>query len=242
MAAGLATFLRRLLLVLIAGMALAGCQGESANIRYRVIAKFEVNGKPFQASSVMEMRYSRFSRSLTGAGASTRLYGEALIADLPGRKTVYILPLKHEKSGPLGQFWEYAILRTLGIWRGFGSLTAEDLARIRAASGKLPLRAAGSVLVPAFVGFRDERDPKTIFEIQPHQIGSILSGVNFKGIEIEITGDPVTEKLRSRLPWLDNPENQQLFERDPPGRMRPERELPIGHLVTTSHFFGSGSR
>lgn len=231
----------RLLFALMALMALAGCQGESANIRYRVIAKFEVNGKPFQASSVMDLRFSRFSRSMTGAGASSRLYGEALIADLPGGASVYILPIKHEKDGSLGQFWEYAILRTLDIWRGFGSLKTEDLERIRTASGRRPLRTAKAGMFPAFVAFRDESNPKTIFEIQPEQIGSAFAGVQFKGIDIEVTKDPVTEKLRDRLPWLDNPGNKQLFERDPAGRMRPDRELPIGYKITKAHFFGNGS-
>jgi hypothetical protein len=79
----------------LAALPLAGCQsGEKAKVRYRMIAWLEVDGKPFQASTVMEIHYARVTNSLTGAGGATRLYGEALIADIPGKGTVYLLPVK----------------------------------------------------------------------------------------------------------------------------------------------------
>lgn len=101
---------RRGLLTCLLALPLAGCQGETATVRYRVIATVEVEGKPIEASTVMEVRYARVSHSLIGAGGATRLYGEALIFDLPGNRTFYILPVWREKSGGLSQVWQGAVL------------------------------------------------------------------------------------------------------------------------------------
>ncbi len=74
---------RRRLLAACCCAPLAGCQNESATVRYRVIAAVIYKGVRHEASTVMECRYTRVTSSLTGMGGSTRLYGEALIFDLP---------------------------------------------------------------------------------------------------------------------------------------------------------------
>ncbi|WP_192489569.1 hypothetical protein [Agrobacterium sp. AGB01] len=122
-------YVGKLLLALLLAAMLAGCQGESADVRYRVIANFDVDGKPFAASTVMEIRYSRVTQSLIGAGGATRLYGETLIADIPGKGTIYILPIEHQRDGALGPVWANAILQTLGIKSSIGSLADEDFER-----------------------------------------------------------------------------------------------------------------
>jgi len=60
---------RRGLIVSLAALPLAGCQsGEKANVRYRVVASFEVDGRAYEATTVMEIRYARLTTSLVGAG------------------------------------------------------------------------------------------------------------------------------------------------------------------------------
>jgi hypothetical protein len=95
---------------------------------------------------------------------------------------------------------------------------------------------------PALVSFLDESKPKTIFEIKPEEIGKIFPGVRFIGLDILIAEAPISEVLRDRLPWLNAPTGQQVFERDPPGKQRPYRDSPLGFKVTKAHFFGDGSR
>lgn len=202
----------------------------------------EVDGKPLQASTVMEIHYARVTNSLTGAGGATRLYGEALIADIPGKGTVYLLPVKHEKGGTLAQFWETAILLTLGTKSSIGMLKAEDFELLRRASGQMKVKTFRGSEYPAFISFLDESKPKTIFEIKPEEIGIIFPGVRFIGLDIQITNAPISEVLRDRLPWLDASTGQQVFERDPPGKQRPYRDSPLGFKVTKAHFFGDGSR
>lgn len=237
------TLTRRGLLASLAAIPLAGCQsGEKAKLRYRVIASFEADGRPFEASTVMEVHYARVTNSLIGAGGATRLYGEALIADLDGRGTVYILPIQHPPNASLTQVYEHGVLSTLGIESSIGSLTDADFSTLRNAKGRKPFGLHKTTRLPAFISFSDEQDPKTIFELQPYEVSQYVSGVRFRSLDIEITDEPVTRKLRKRLPWLNSVNVAEIFPRDPRGARRPNSELPLSHMITRSRFFGDGSR
>ena len=230
------------------GLALAGCSdSETVAVRYRVIAKITYNGRPYEASTVMECSYRRIKNSLIGAGGSTKLLGEALIFDLPNGKSLFILPWARDPNGGLRQFFEAALPRTIGIKHGVGSLSDDDFARLKTASGRFLVFEKGGL--PALVAFDDETNPKTIFEIAPSSkypdfpgvrpIGEVFPGVRFIGIEIEITDAAITKKLGERLTWLNTPSTTEVFDRVHGKRAYSDR--PIGLLITTTHFFGLGS-
>ena len=234
---------RRGLIVSLAALPLAGCQsGEKANVRYRVVASFEVDGRAYEATTVMEIHYARLTTSLVGAGGATRLYGEALIADLGGRRTIYILPVQHPPKASLAQVYEYGILSTFGIKNSVGSLTDADFSTLRNVSGRNPFKLHGTTRLPSFVSFTDESDPKTIFEILPSEVGGYVSGAKFTGLYIETTDEPVTRALRDRLSWLRSARDPKIFPRDPRTSRRPYSELPLSHMITAADFFGDGSR
>lgn len=207
-------------------------------MRYRVIATVWVDGILLEASTVMEMYYVSTHSSLSSKGGGTRLYGEALIFDMPGGRTFYILPDEHIHQYDLVQFWEEGLLKTLGVKNSVGGLSADDFKKIRAASGRMPIRFFGRL--PTFVAFGDEQQPTTIFEIENHRLSQVFPGVIFKSLELEITAEPLTKKLRKRLPWLNI--QKQVFDRDPPGKSRSIRVKPLTHLITRNNFFGSGSK
>jgi len=240
------TLSRRSLVGSLLGLALAGCSdSEKVTVRYRLIATIMYDGKFREASTVMECQYGRIKRSLIGAGGSTQLRGEALIFDLPDGKTFYILPWSREKSGSLNQFYEHVLLKTLGLKTSVGSLSDADLERIKAARGRVPLNAWG--LLPTIVAFENEKNPKTIFEVHPWRLEYTFPGVRlmeqdfpkikFIGLDIEITEEPLTEKLRDRLPWLGLWAPAEVFEREAPP-VGPMRDAPIGLIITKTHFFG----
>lgn len=216
--------------------------GQSATKRFRVIATAEVDGQTVEGSTVMEITYEKVERSLIGTGGATKLKGEALILDLRGRGTVYVLPWAHDlSSGSLDQVYEYGVLNSVGTENSIGTLSSQDFDRIRQARGRIPFRNGNPTRLPAFVAFRDEKNPKTIYEVDPKNFGQSFPGARFVGLDIEFTDAPVTNVLKQRLPWLDNPKNEQRFESDPPGRQRPVRDRPIGFKIQTHHFFGVGS-
>ncbi len=221
---------------------LAVCSGgQSATKRFRVIATVEVDGQKVEGSTVMEVTYAKVEHSLIGRGGDTTLKGEALILDLKGRGTVYVLPFQVDPSGSLDQVYEYGVLNSLGTENSIGTLSSQDFDRIRQARGRIPFRNGNPTRLPAFVAFRDEKNPKTIYEVDPKNLGQSFPGVRFVGLDIEFTDARVTNVLKQRLPWLENPNHEQRFERDPPGRLRAYVDSPIGFKITTDHFFGLGS-
>jgi len=221
---------------------LAVCSGgQSATKRFRVIATVEVDGQKVEGSTVMEVTYAKVEHSLIGRGGDTTLKGEALILDLKGRGTVYVLPFQVDPSGSLGEVYEYGVLNSLGTENSIGTLSSQDFDRIRQARGRIPFRNGNPTRLPAFVAFRDEKNPKTIYEVDPKNLGQSFPGVRFVGLDIEFTDARVTNVLKQRLPWLENPNHEQRFERDPPGRLRAYVDSPIGFKITTDHFFGLGS-
>lgn len=233
---------RRTFMASVCALPLAGCQDGSESIRFRVIAMVMYQGKKYEASTVMECHYTRVTNSLVGRGGSTRLYGESLIFDLPNGKTFFVLPIWEGKDGSLGGVYERAVLKTFGIDSSLGSLEDEDFTAMQAASGRKPFRYFDHM--PAFVAFRDETQPKTIFELQPYKLEQTFPGVKFIGLDIEVTDAPVTTKLRERLPWLDTGRRLNdpvVFPRDPPGQRRPIWQRPLGYKITDTHFFGDGS-
>ena len=218
---------------------LAICSGgQSANKRFRVIATVEVDGQKVEGSTVMEITYEKVEHSLIGRGGATALKGEGLILDLKGRGTVYVLPFQVDPSGSLDQVYEFAVLSSLGIENSIGTLSSQDFDRVRQARGRIPFRLGNPTRLPAFVAFRDEKNPKTIYEVDPKNLGQSFPGVRFVGLDIEFTDARVTNVLKQRLPWLENPNHEQRFERDPPGQLRAYVDSPIGFKITTDHFFG----
>ncbi|WP_199498920.1 hypothetical protein [Mesorhizobium denitrificans] len=177
---------------------------------------------------------------MTGMGGSTTLYGEALIFDLPAGGTFYMLPSWRNNNGRFSEVYEPGILTTLGIKNSVGGLKDADLQRLAEASGRMPFNFYGHY--PTMVSFRDEQSPKTIFEVTPSGMSQNFAGATFVGLDIEFTDAPVTELLRNRLTWLNLSSGTALFERDPPGSGRLDRDKPLGHKITQANFFGNGSR
>jgi hypothetical protein len=230
--------------LILGGLALSmiGCGGgESATVRFKVIASAVVDGRPVESTSVMEITYSKVTAGLVGNGGATGLYGEALIFDFGQKRTVYVLPIQHPPKASLTQVYEYGVLSTFGITNSIGSLSKKDFQTLQNVRGRRPFRLHNTSRLPTFVSFTNEADPKTIFEISPPEIGRTFPGVIFTGLDLEITEEPITEKLRDRLLWLNTTGNSETFPRDPRGARKPNSELTLSHMITRARFFGGGS-
>jgi hypothetical protein len=226
---------RRSILGLLSLPVLLAACGDSQSVtrRFRVIATFEVDGRNVEASTVMQLTVSRVLHSLIGQGASYSLVGEAIIMDLPGRGTVFILPSTEKK---LYRDYYVNVYSVAGISKGLGGWEDADFDRLRTVDGRFPF---GKDAPPAIVAFTDDAIPRTIYEVDPNNVAQSFPGVRFKGIEIEFTEAPVTKALVKRLPWLAHP-SDDVFPDNRDVLKYPYLEGPIGVRIRVFHFFGTG--
>src|SRR4030081_1265533 len=208
-----------------AGLMLSQCGEPSATVRYRVIATAEVDGQRVEGSTVMEVNYQRVKHSLIGAGGATQLYGEALILDLKGGGTVFLLPVWYHEKTELVQLYEFGILRTFGVKNSVGGLEDDDFARLRQAKGRKPL----SPRLPLFVAFKDEKIPNTIYEVDPQHMGSAFPAVRFIGLDIQHPAAPVPKVLKKGEQRRDRNNGLSGWDREPPGKLRAEKDQPLGY-------------
>src|SRR5260221_5153964 len=91
---------------------LTGCFGEqTVEKRIRIIAHASVDGEPVEGSTVMEMTW----RSKSDGRMYIETYGEALILDLKGRGTVYVLNKAFGRESHWAGGWSYVVLDALHI-------------------------------------------------------------------------------------------------------------------------------
>lgn len=150
-----------------------------------------------------------------GAGTSRLEKGEAVVIDLGDRGTVFALMLG--KYG--GEYASYMILHAFP--RKDNRFTSENIRYYRS------LKKAHTVLTPdlypKFVRFEDIADPKTVKsieiekEVKLSRLESAVramnpdreywatafgAGVFIKDVTVEITQDPIQDKIVNWLPWL----------------------------------------
>ena len=224
---------RRHILTLLALLpALAACGNvETVTRRIRIIAKAEVDGTPVEGSTVMEITWRA-----SGGRMYIDTYGEALILELDGRGTVYVMPMSLDDQGRLTSgYWPYVLLRAIGIP---GQGARKDLATIGAAQGRFEVHGIGnSRLLPLMVSFGDEMRKDSIFQVKPNDFAAHFgAGVRFTGFEFSFADDPVTDFLAKRLPMLVKSDPNNVFPRDPAGKLRPTSELPLAYKMSERHF------
>jgi hypothetical protein len=239
----------RLRIVFILGVLLilgyCAIPNDHASMRLRVIVTAEVDGEKVEGSSVIELTYTRISQSLMGMGGSTTLKAEALVLDLKNRGTVFMLPCTVYADGRLGEIYEHYVMRSFGVQAPVGGMTAEGLAKLRKAKGRVQFFYYDTYWKrsnpPLFVAFKNEADPRSIYRVDEKRLDLAFGpGVRLLGIELETTDAPLTHVLAKRLPWLDQGNNIK-WERRRPGDPTPDREMPIGLLIVRENFYGNGS-
>ncbi len=236
---------RQLLTTLIASVAalpLAGCGSESeVKKRIKIIATAEVDGKRVEGTSVTEITW----RLRSDGGMNVDHLGEAVVLELGGRGTVYVLSAVHHPNGMINtSIWESQIRAALGIT---GSGSKEDLDAINEIQGRYPFKPTRSgATFPLIVAFKDENEFRSVYRVEPEKFSQYFGeNVNFIGIDFEITDDPVTQDIvEKRLPILlktakNAPKNEI---RDANGDLLAYVDKPFKYKIGTIDFFARGRR
>jgi hypothetical protein len=220
---------------------LAACGGESATIRFRVIATAEVDGERVEGSSVMEITWK-----FDGYRSSAQFWSEAVILDLKNRGTAYILPVIMAKNGS-GVFlsaYDHQMLKfALAKNTSPGVLTPEDYKHLRGFRGRKNYAdfAFDPKHFPLMVSFKNEREPNSVFEVNPHDFtASFGPSVRFLGLGMETTTASLTKELRKRLTFLDPDRRASGFSTDPPGQGRSMKDTPLNFKLGYNQFIKEG--
>jgi len=205
---GVARIIRATWLALTALM-LSGCAAEedkAPDYRYRLTVEVETPQGLRSGSSVIEVQQSIGRTTMSGFGEQVflRIRGEAVAVDLPDGRTLYALL---RSSGDVE--WAARVIPFLSPDANDDNplddlllLEGEtELPRTWSKPGPFDNRSA----YPMIVTFGDEAEPASVAQVNPDNLAaSFGEGVTLKRVTAEITDDPVTIGIQTRLEWLPN--------------------------------------
>jgi hypothetical protein len=234
--------------VLIAGYVVWGLVYPMGTWRYRLTIEVDTPEGVKSGSSVIEVRAARQPKLTPETTTDIGISGEAVVVDLGEGKYLFCLLTSPDLMSSPAQFVfdMYPFRHSNG--KPGGQTTPEGIAYYSSLYSKLE-GAKRDVLIdalPMLVQFSDINDPETVEIVNPRELAKILGdGFRFKSAKVkmvdsgiwpltmfDITGEPVTRKIKNILPWLSNyPEPVLLTHarRDGSDR-RPEVSLIHGHF------------
>jgi hypothetical protein len=193
-------------LLLIGSIALLSQVGlKHTTYRYRLTVQIEADGQVKTGSSVIEVRKTDRKDVIIGYSRNPHLSaeGEAVHIDLGRGRNVFALAMTEESA-------EYRRGRDAFRY-GLQSLAAEVFFRSGIDTDQLEWHkkakraTIGGKTRLEFLSFRDVRDIRTAFIVEPNDFGRELgSDVKYLGAWIDITNEPVTQTIEKVLPWLPN--------------------------------------
>ena len=211
---------RRGILGLIAGMgafALAGCGSRGRSLRFRMSIDVAIPGGERSGGSVLEC-VSRPGNGFQYSGGSW-VIGQAPMVNLGDGRYLFALlrgPYEHGSiAGTLLKVLRSPDLQPL--------LTDPNASAFAQAEATKPYGVVPPGDYPSVVSFRDLKNSKSVFEVDPGNISSAFGpGYYLRRIAIQVVGDeePLTEGIEEVLPWLGpHPEtllDDEFYRSNPP--------------------------
>lgn len=184
--------------VLAVALTLAGCGGRSESYRYKLTLAVDTPDGVKRGSSVAEVTF--FEVAIPARGIMSELRGEALYLDLgPGARPLVALIVRQTPSSSR-QWRPTAQLSRLYDVPLSEANVMDTLAQIARKRG--PRTIAANEL-PDLVTFADVNDPTTVTEVDPNNLEATLgTGVSWSEITLEVTDEPVTQRIEERLAWI----------------------------------------
>jgi hypothetical protein len=179
-----------LCVLVLAALLLSGCDGGSVTYRYRMTVYVDTPAGPRSGSSVIEV----VSSPPAPMGSyQDDVRGEAVAVDLPAGTLFAMLksPNSESAAGHYAPHAHAAALPDGSDWR----------ARLETLKRQTAPAALPAEYLPTFIRFRDPADPRTAEALDPANLAAGFgSGVRLNRVVIQITEDPVTSTIESRLP------------------------------------------
>ncbi|TFV37995.1 hypothetical protein E4K66_16295 [Bradyrhizobium frederickii] len=198
---------KRLAALCVLMSALTGCGSLSETIRYRLTVNVDVDGRLVSGSGVIQVKQSDM-RPVFGSmgGAGSEISGEAVMVDLGPRGTLFAL-LRGPKTG-FGDLGGPAWM----LFHVFADLLKgeiDPLPKVRLLVERRPHRVLPLDVIPMLVHFRDPNDPKSVVQVDPANLRATFDAdVALREVTIEVTDDPITRAVETKLPWLKTIQGQ----------------------------------
>ena len=170
--------------------------------RYKMTVNVNVAGHIRSGSSVIEVRLKTQPQLLPGIGpVLAEAFGEAIFVDL-GEDRHVIAVLASERG--IGEdFANHVVPAHFHL-----SYESKDLVKYPELEGRWELdqRTLPSWRIPTSVIFADLNEPKTARVVSPDEFSQVF-GPDVSGplMTIEMTKEPVTRSIQTKLPWLPHP-------------------------------------
>jgi hypothetical protein len=197
--------LHSVVVVFVLALGLAGCGGRSESYRYKLTLAVNTPDGIRRSSSMTEWDF--WEVSIPARGTPHRLRGQALYLDLgPGARPLIALLTSHLHEKPGGVIWDWSgaslLSKSYGLQEGFGNDDAflDWVARLSHVRGPVTITPAD---LPDLVTFADVNDPMSVIEVNPNDLQAALGqNVTWNEITLDMTDEPVTTSIKSKLPWL----------------------------------------
>jgi hypothetical protein len=194
----------RLAMVATMAVALAGC-GRTESYRYKLTLAVSTPDGVKRGSSVVEVVF--WAVSIPARGTMHKLRGEALYLDLGAgaRPLIALLTNQLHPKYDDKRHW------TRDAGPGVAQMSAlygqaqsahymDDLPRLARMRGP---RKISPTNLPDLMTFADVNDPNSVIEVDPNELQATLGpNVTWHEITLEMTDEPVTRGIRTKLPWL----------------------------------------
>jgi hypothetical protein len=205
------SFFVRLVATALVVLALTAC-GRTESYRYKLSLAVNTAAGAKRASSVVEVLF--WDISIPERGIAHKLRGQALYLDLGTGARPLIALLTSQLYPRYGKAVRWSRDAGLGdrvLSQLYGPPLPDFMANVsRIAHLRGPRRMTPDDL-PDLVTFADVNDPKTVIVVDPNDLQATLGpDISWSEITLEITNEPITTGLRTKLPWLSAYHNRML--------------------------------
>jgi hypothetical protein len=198
---------------------LAGCSDvDRTTYHYKLTVSVDTPSGVKTASSVVKILTS-YGTTMLASGGSVKANGEALYLDLgPGQRPLVALLTAESwrEYGTMRGMWEenrptQLLLKLYGDKPQSGDKRVDREVRLAKLRGP---KSIDPVDLPQLVTFADPKDPGTVMEVNiNHPSIALQQNVKWKNLTLEVTDEPVTRGLVTKLPWLIGAGGGTLSER-----------------------------
>jgi hypothetical protein len=162
--------------------------------RIRVTIDVRVGGQLRSGSGVIEVAWH--SQPTIGMGEippwRCSIRGEAIVVDLGVTELIAIL--RNFRDNVRGRL---DLCRMALAAYGLGSQSVRSLNALSRKQGRV---AVPPLAIPTFITFTDRKRPSSVVVLRPQEFPSTLSGAALAGVWVELTDEPVTTGVITKVP------------------------------------------